>query len=56
MKKLIEYLEDNLIQFNVLNDEVIEIDKEYGTDSSSSFVNGVIGSALKEKENEHKKS
>ena len=38
----------------VVIDEVIEIAKEYGTDSSSSFVNGVIGSALKNKEKEEK--
>ena len=31
----------------VVIDEVIEIAKEFGTDSSSSFINGVIGSALK---------
>jgi transcription termination factor NusB len=37
----------------VVIDEVIEIAKEYGTDSSSSFVNGVIGSALKNKEEEN---
>lgn len=35
----------------VVIDEVIEIAKEYGTDSSSSFVNGVIGSALKSNDN-----
>ena len=34
----------------VVIDEVIEIAKEYGTDSSSSFINGVIGSAIKENE------
>ena len=34
----------------VVIDEVIEIAKEYGTDSSSAFVNGVIGSALKNKD------
>ncbi len=34
----------------VVIDEVIEIAKEYGTDSSSSFINGVIGSALKKNE------
>jgi N utilization substance protein B len=34
----------------VVIDEVIEIAKEYGTESSSSFVNGVIGSALKKNE------
>ena len=34
----------------VVIDEVIEIAKEYGTESSSSFVNGVIGSALKKHE------
>lgn len=31
----------------VVIDEVIEIAKEFGTDSSSGFINGVIGSALK---------
>ncbi|MFA5750067.1 MAG: transcription antitermination factor NusB [Candidatus Shapirobacteria bacterium] len=34
----------------VIIDEVIEIAKEYGTETSSSFVNGVIGSALKKNE------
>ena len=34
----------------VVIDEVIEIAKEYGTESSSAFVNGVIGSALKNKD------
>ena len=34
----------------VVIDEVIEIAKEYGTDSSSAFVNGVICSALKNKD------
>jgi len=34
----------------VVIDEVIEIAKEYGTETSSSFVNGVIGSALKKNE------
>lgn len=33
----------------VVIDEAIEIAKEYGTESSSAFVNGVIGSALKAK-------
>lgn len=36
----------------VVIDEVIEIAKEFGTDSSSSFVNGVIGSALKQNESQ----
>jgi hypothetical protein len=31
----------------VIIDEAIEIGKEFGTDSSSSFINGVIGSAIK---------
>ena len=31
----------------VVIDEAIEIAREYGTESSSSFVNGVIGSAIK---------
>ncbi len=48
----------------VVIDEAVEIAKEYGTETSSSFVNGVIGSAIKksnldvnqesEKENESK--
>lgn len=38
----------------VVIDEVIEIAKEYGTDSSSSFVNGVIGSALKDNNKNNK--
>lgn len=33
----------------VVIDEAIEIAKEYGTETSFSFVNGVIGSALKTK-------
>lgn len=31
----------------VIIDEAIELAKEFGTDTSSSFVNGVIGSAVK---------
>ena len=31
----------------VVIDEAIEIAKEYGTESSFSFINGVIGSAIK---------
>lgn len=31
----------------VIIDEAIEIGKEFGTNSSSSFINGVIGSAIK---------
>ena len=31
----------------VVIDEAVEIAKEYGTETSSSFVNGVIGSAIK---------
>lgn len=31
----------------VIIDEAIEIAKEFGTESSSSFINGVIGSAIK---------
>lgn len=31
----------------VVIDEAIELAKEFGTESSSSFVNGVIGSAIK---------
>ena len=31
----------------VVIDEAIEIAKEYGTETSSSFINGVIGSAIK---------
>ncbi len=48
----------------VVIDEAVEIAKEYGTETSSSFINGVIGSAIKksnldvnqesEKENESK--
>jgi transcription antitermination factor NusB len=37
----------------VIIDEAIEIAKEYGNDSSSSFVNGVLGSILKELEDQH---
>lgn len=37
----------------VVIDEVIEIAKEFGTDSSSSFINGVIGSALKNHESKN---
>ena len=42
------YLKEN--PEKVVIDEVIEIAKEYGTESSSAFVNGVIGSALKNKD------
>lgn len=32
----------------VIIDETIEIAKEYGTDSSASFINGVLGGIIKE--------
>lgn len=39
------YKKDN--PSKVVIDEAIEIAKEYGTESSPSFINGVIGSAVK---------
>lgn len=38
----------------VVIDEVIEIAKEFGTETSYSFINGVIGSALKKNESSTK--
>lgn len=35
----------------VVIDEAVEIAKTYGTESSGSFVNGVLGTILKHKEN-----
>lgn len=34
----------------VIIDEAVEIAKEYGSENSSSFVNGVLGTVYKEKE------
>lgn len=34
----------------VVIDEAVEIAKTYGSDNSSSFINGVLGSIIKEKE------
>ncbi len=39
----------------VVIDEAVELAKTYGSDSSPSFVNGVLGSALKELENQSEK-
>lgn len=36
--------------FKVIIDEAIELAKEFGTESSPSFINGVIGSAIKNKD------
>ncbi len=35
--------------YKVIVDEAVEIDKEYGADSSASFINGVLGSIIKTK-------
>lgn len=38
------------IPFKVVIDEAIELAKEFGTDTSSAFINGVIGSAIQKKD------
>lgn len=40
----------------VVVDEAVELAKEFGSDASSSFVNGVLGAALKKIEEEHEKA
>lgn len=35
--------------YKVIIDEAVEIAKEYGGDSSASFINGVLGSVMKQK-------
>ncbi len=40
----------------VIIDEAIELAKEFGSESSPAFVNGVLGSVVKEKENGRKNS
>lgn len=45
-----ELLLDKNVPVKVVVDEAVEIGKEYGTDSSSSFINGVLGKII----NEHK--
>lgn len=39
----------------VIVDEAVELAKEFGSESSSSFVNGVLGAIIKEKDNKKKK-
>jgi transcription antitermination protein NusB len=43
-----ELLIDKNVPVKVVVDEAIEIGKEYGTDSSSSFINGVLGKIIEE--------
>lgn len=43
-----ELLIDKDIPIRVVVDEAVEIGKEYGTDSSASFINGVLGKVIEE--------
>ncbi len=43
-----ELLIDKNVPVKVVVDEAIEIGKEYGTDSSASFINGVLGKIIEE--------
>jgi N utilization substance protein B len=43
-----ELLVDKNVPVKVSVDEAIEIGKEYGTDSSASFINGVLGKIIEE--------
>ena len=43
-----ELLIDKNVPVKVIVDEAIEIGKEYGTDSSASFINGVLGKVIEE--------
>lgn len=47
-----ELLYDGEVPPKVVIDEAVEIAKTYGTESSPAFVNGVLGTILKEKEND----
>lgn len=40
----------------VVVDEAVELAKEFGSDASSSFVNGVLGAAIKKIEENHEKA
>lgn len=44
-----ELLIDKTIPPKVVVDEAVEIAKEYGSDSSASFVNGVLGKVIEDK-------
>lgn len=41
-------LDEGVTPPKVIIDEAVELAKEYGTESSSSFVNGVLGTILKD--------
>jgi transcription antitermination protein NusB len=43
-----ELLIDKNVPVKVSVDEAVEIGKEYGTDSSASFINGVLGKIIEE--------
>ena len=45
-----ELLIDNTEPIKVIIDEAVEIAKSYGNDKSPSFVNGVLGTIIKEKD------
>jgi N utilization substance protein B len=49
---LYEILFDENIPSGVAINEAVEIAKKFGTDNSSSFVNGVLGSVVREQEKE----
>ncbi len=45
-------LENDNTPPKVVIDEAVELAKEYGSESSSSFINGVLGTIYKEEENQ----
>lgn len=48
-------LENKDTPFKVTIDEAVELAKEYGSETSASFVNGVLGTILGKTQKEHKK-
>ena len=46
-----EILYNELVPDNVAINEAVEIAKKYGEEDASSFVNGILASVMKEKEN-----
>ena len=48
LRLAISELTKNKIPYKVIIDEAVELAKEYGSETSSSFVNGVLGTVVKE--------
>lgn len=54
LRLAIHELKQGLNPYKVTIDEAVELAKEYGSENSAKFVNGVLGSALNEIQNESK--